>query len=71
MVVGVLVQIQRALRPDGLFLGAMFGGDTLFELRLVVIDVAHLTCLIHLVLERLFSSQRSTEKAGFLLTYRP
>ncbi|CAA7258586.1 unnamed protein product [Cyclocybe aegerita] len=30
---GALVQIQKALKPDGLFLGAMFGGDTLFELR--------------------------------------
>ena len=30
---GVLVQIKEALRPDGLFLGALFGGDTLFELR--------------------------------------
>jgi SAM-dependent methyltransferase len=30
---GVLVQIRRALRPDGLFLGAMFGGGTLTELR--------------------------------------
>ncbi|KAG1755378.1 S-adenosyl-L-methionine-dependent methyltransferase [Suillus lakei] len=30
---GVLVQIKEALEPDGLFLGAMFGGDTLFELR--------------------------------------
>lgn len=30
---GVLAQIQRALKPDGFFLGAMFGGDTLFELR--------------------------------------
>ncbi|KAJ7437094.1 S-adenosyl-L-methionine-dependent methyltransferase [Mycena galericulata] len=30
---GTLVQIREALRPDGLFLGAMFGGDTLFELR--------------------------------------
>ncbi|KIJ69849.1 hypothetical protein HYDPIDRAFT_178281 [Hydnomerulius pinastri MD-312] len=30
---GVLVQIKEALQPDGLFLGAMFGGDTLFELR--------------------------------------
>ena len=32
---GVLVQVREALRPDGLFLGAMFGGDTLFELRSV------------------------------------
>jgi hypothetical protein len=28
-----LVQIQRALKPDGLFLAAMIGGDTLTELR--------------------------------------
>ncbi|KAJ1975516.1 hypothetical protein H4R35_003114 [Dimargaris xerosporica] len=30
---GALIQIQRALVPDGMFLGAMLGGDTLFELR--------------------------------------
>lgn len=30
---GMLVQIRRALRPDGLFLGAMAGGETLRELR--------------------------------------
>jgi SAM-dependent methyltransferase len=30
---GQLVQIRRALRPDGLFLGAMAGGGTLAELR--------------------------------------
>jgi SAM-dependent methyltransferase len=30
---GVLLQIGLALRPDGLFVGALFGGDTLFELR--------------------------------------
>lgn len=30
---GVLIQIKEALRPDGLFFGAMFGGETLFELR--------------------------------------
>jgi len=30
---GILVQIRRALKPDGVFLGALFGGDTLFELR--------------------------------------
>lgn len=32
-ILGALVQIREALQPDGLFLGAMFGGDTLFELR--------------------------------------
>ena len=30
---GALVQIRRALRPDGLFLAAMFGAETLIELR--------------------------------------
>ena len=30
---GLLVQIRRALRPDGLFLAALLGGDTLSELR--------------------------------------
>ena len=30
---GTLIQIRRALRPDGLFLGALIGGDTLAELR--------------------------------------
>ena len=31
--VGQLVQCRRALQPDGLFLGLMFGGQTLHELR--------------------------------------
>lgn len=30
---GTLTQIKEALVPDGVFIGAMFGGDTLFELR--------------------------------------
>ena len=30
---GTLVQIRRALKPDGLFLGALFGGETCRELR--------------------------------------
>jgi SAM-dependent methyltransferase len=30
---GALIQINRALKPDGLFLGAMLGGETLKELR--------------------------------------
>jgi SAM-dependent methyltransferase len=32
-VVGALIQIRRALKPDGLFLGAFLGGATLTELR--------------------------------------
>jgi NADH dehydrogenase [ubiquinone] 1 alpha subcomplex assembly factor 5 len=30
---GTLIQIKNSLKPDGVFIGAMFGGDTLFELR--------------------------------------
>src|SRR6516225_8762738 len=30
---GVLLQIRRALKPDGLFVAALIGGDTLAELR--------------------------------------
>lgn len=30
---GALIQARRSLRPDGLFLGAMLGGETLIELR--------------------------------------
>lgn len=32
-VVGALIQIRRALKPDGLFIGALLGGATLTELR--------------------------------------
>jgi SAM-dependent methyltransferase len=31
--VGALIQIRQALKPDGLFIGALFGGSTLSELR--------------------------------------
>ena len=30
---GTLIQIRRALKPDGLLLAALIGGDTLIELR--------------------------------------
>lgn len=30
---GTLIQIRRALKADGLFLGAMLGGETLYQLR--------------------------------------
>lgn len=35
---GALAQIRRALKPDGLFLGALFGGATLNELRGVLTE---------------------------------
>jgi SAM-dependent methyltransferase len=30
---GALIQIRRSLKPDGLFLASVLGGDTLFELK--------------------------------------
>ena len=40
--VGQIVQCRRALKPDGVFLAALFGGDTLTELRqaLSAVEVA-------------------------------
>jgi SAM-dependent methyltransferase len=35
---GALIQIRQVLRPDGLFLAAIFGGGTLSELRSVLLD---------------------------------
>ncbi|KAA2315419.1 SAM-dependent methyltransferase [Pseudooceanicola sediminis] len=36
--VGQLIQCRRALRPDGLFLGVLFGGNTLTELRICLAE---------------------------------
>ena len=36
--VGQIIQCRRALRPDGLFMAAMFGGRTLAELRAVLAE---------------------------------
>jgi NADH dehydrogenase [ubiquinone] 1 alpha subcomplex assembly factor 5 len=35
---GALVQLRRVLRPGGLFLGAMFGGSILIELRNALLE---------------------------------
>lgn len=35
---GALVQINRSLRPDGLFLGALLGGESLTELRITLTE---------------------------------
>lgn len=40
---GTLIQIRRALVPDGLFMGAMFGGETLTELRQALME-AEIEC---------------------------
>lgn len=36
--VGQIIQCRRALIPDGLFLGVLLGGHTLYELRTVLTD---------------------------------
>lgn len=65
------MQIQKSLKPDGLFLGAMFGGDTLFELRYGghpnMID-AHI--LKFVFLERLYSLQKSSVREEYRLMSR-
>lgn len=35
---GALIQLCRALRPDGLLLASLFGGETLTELRIALIE---------------------------------
>ncbi|HJN04123.1 MAG TPA: methyltransferase domain-containing protein [Alphaproteobacteria bacterium] len=40
---GTMVQVRRALKPDGLFLAAMLGGETLTELR-QALDQAEQEC---------------------------
>lgn len=35
---GALLQIGQTLKPDGFFLGAMLGGETLYELRQVMVE---------------------------------
>jgi SAM-dependent methyltransferase len=35
---GALIQLRRALKPDGLLLAAMFGGNTLVELRTALFE---------------------------------
>src|SRR5204863_7952048 len=37
---GALVQLRRALKPDGLLLAAMLGGQTLVELRTALFEAA-------------------------------
>ncbi len=41
---GTLVQIRRALKPDGLFLAALIGGETLKELRQAFMQAEIETC---------------------------
>lgn len=40
---GALLQIKNILKPDGLFLGAMLGGETLYELRTCLAEAESMT----------------------------
>ena len=42
--VGALIQIRRALKADGLFIGAMLGGATLSELRQALLEAEASLC---------------------------
>lgn len=68
---GVLVQIKEALKPDGVFLGALFGGDTLFELRWISSSSNYVSGSNMVPLERLCNLLKWSVKAGFHLTYPP
>lgn len=65
---GALIQIRRALRPDGLFLGAMFGAGTLASLKkaLLLADGATATSHIHPQIELRAAADLLT-RAGFAL----
>jgi NADH dehydrogenase [ubiquinone] 1 alpha subcomplex assembly factor 5 len=34
---GTLTRINKILKPDGVFIGSMMGGDTLYELRYFIL----------------------------------
>jgi SAM-dependent methyltransferase len=63
-VVGALVQIRRALRPDGLFIGALLGGATLTELRQVLMEAE--TELTGGVVPRVSPFADASDAAGLL-----
>jgi SAM-dependent methyltransferase len=65
---GALVQIRRTLRPDGLFLGAMFGAGTLASLKkaMMLADGARAMPHIHPQIE-LRSAADLLARAGFAL----
>jgi SAM-dependent methyltransferase len=65
---GALVQIRRALRPDGLFLGAMFGAGSLAALKRAMLgaDGDHVSQHIHPQVE-LRAAADLLARAGFAL----
>lgn len=65
---GALIQIRRLLRPDGLFLGAMFGAGTLASLKkaMLAADGKKTTAHIHPQIE-LRSAADLLSRTGFAL----
>lgn len=65
---GALVQIRRALRPDGLFLGALFGAGTLASLKraMMIADGARAMPHIHPQIE-LRAAADLLARAGFAM----
>ncbi|WP_349022776.1 methyltransferase domain-containing protein [Sphingorhabdus sp.] len=65
---GALVQIRRALRPDGLFLGAMFGAGTLASLKraMMIADGDRTSAHVHPQIE-LRTAADLLARAGFAL----
>lgn len=67
---GVLVQMKRALKPDGLFLCAITGGETLFELRDSILQVEMLknraSARVHPMID-LQTFSALMQRAGFAL----
>lgn len=65
---GALIQIRRALRPDGLFLGHMFGAGTLAAMKsaMLVADGDHVMPHVHPQVD-LRSAADLMSRAGFAL----
>jgi hypothetical protein len=71
--IGILVQIKEALQPDGVFLGAILGGDSLFELRCAPFynHSPHHLLTHYLSSAPPSSSPKLTAKAAYPRTSRP
>ena len=63
---GVLIQIRRALRPDGLFLGVLPASGTLQELRHCLLQTeSSMRSIVHMRVDPFMS----VNQAGNLLQY--
>ena len=59
------LQVNRILKPDGCFIGCMFTGETLFELRsalqLAQIEREGVSCHVHCVSTQLYFHDRDSQ----------